>query len=101
MRPDGTDSPGMQSLTWANEPAPAGARGHRAHRAAFLHTDQHDEQELLARALAYLFAAGSIITLVLYAVLPHPEATTAGMLAVVGVALGVGVGIEIAAERIS
>jgi diguanylate cyclase (GGDEF)-like protein/putative nucleotidyltransferase with HDIG domain len=91
----------MQSLTWADEPAPAGAREHRAHRAAFLHSDRRDEQDLLARALAYLFAAGSIITLVLYAVLPHPEATTAGMLAVVGVALCVGVSIEIGAESIS
>ena len=73
---------------------------HRAHRVAILHSDRRDERELLARALAYLFAAGSIMTLVLYAVLPHPEATTAGMLAVVGVALGVGVGIEIGAEQV-
>jgi diguanylate cyclase (GGDEF)-like protein/putative nucleotidyltransferase with HDIG domain len=65
-----------------------------------LPADQQEERELLARALAYLFAAGSIITLVLYALLPHPEANTAGMLAVVGLALVTGVCIEVGAELI-
>ena len=59
-----------------------------------------DQRELMARALAYLFAAGSLITLVLFALLPHSGASTAGMLTVVGLALVAGVGIEIGAELI-
>jgi diguanylate cyclase (GGDEF)-like protein/putative nucleotidyltransferase with HDIG domain len=59
-----------------------------------------DQRELMARALAYLFAAGSLITLVLFVLLPHPEASTAGMLTVAGVALAVGFGIELGAELI-
>jgi diguanylate cyclase (GGDEF)-like protein/putative nucleotidyltransferase with HDIG domain len=59
-----------------------------------------DRRELMARSLAYLFAAGSLITLVLFALLPHPEASTAGVLIVVGLALSVGAGIEIGAELI-
>jgi diguanylate cyclase (GGDEF)-like protein/putative nucleotidyltransferase with HDIG domain len=79
MQPDGTDSTGVRSLT---------------------HPGHDDQRELMARSLAYLFAAGSLITLVLFALLPHPEANTAGMLAVVGLALAVGVGLEIGAELI-
>ena len=40
----------------------------------------------MSSALAYLFAAGSLITLLLFALLPHPEANTAGMLAVIAAA---------------
>jgi diguanylate cyclase (GGDEF)-like protein/putative nucleotidyltransferase with HDIG domain len=54
----------------------------------------------MGRALAYLFAAGSLITLVLYAVLGHPEGNTAGMVSVICLALVLGVAIEIGAEQI-
>jgi diguanylate cyclase (GGDEF)-like protein/putative nucleotidyltransferase with HDIG domain len=56
--------------------------------------------ELMARSLAYLFAAGGLITLVLFLLLPRPEASTPGMLGVVGAALAIGIAIEIGAERI-
>ena len=103
MQSDGTDSPGMQSLTWADSPTPdlvqpGGPRHQRVPIAG--ETGPGVQRELMARALAYLFAAGSLITLVLYAVLPHPEASTPGMLAVVLLALAVGVGLEIGAELI-
>jgi diguanylate cyclase (GGDEF)-like protein/putative nucleotidyltransferase with HDIG domain len=103
MQSDGTDSPGMQSLTWADSPTPdlvqpGGPRHQRVPIAG--ETGLGVQRELMARALAYLFAAGSLITLVLYAVLPHPEASTPGMLAVVLLALAVGVGLEIGAELI-
>jgi diguanylate cyclase (GGDEF)-like protein/putative nucleotidyltransferase with HDIG domain len=102
MQPDGTDSPGMQKLTWADSPTPSEARpGSPSHRpAATPSVDQPDQRELMARVLAYLFAAGAFLTLVLFAVLPHPEASTAGMLAVVGLALVVGLGVEIGADLI-
>jgi diguanylate cyclase (GGDEF)-like protein/putative nucleotidyltransferase with HDIG domain len=102
MQPDGTDSPGMQKLIWADSPTPVEARpGSQSQRpAATPPIDKPDQRELMARALAYLFAAGAFITLALFAVLPHPEANTAGMLAIVGLALAVGVGIEIGADLI-
>jgi diguanylate cyclase (GGDEF)-like protein/putative nucleotidyltransferase with HDIG domain len=56
--------------------------------------------DLMARSLAYLFASGGLITLALFLLLPHPEASTAGMLGVVGVALATGVAVEILAGRI-
>lgn len=102
MQSDGTDSPGMHSLTWADSPTPGqvqpGGPGHK--RVPIVEAVHGGQREFMARALAYLFAAGSIITLVLYAVLGHAEASTAGMVAVVGVALAVGVGLEIGAELI-
>ena len=89
MQSDGTDSPGMQSLTWADdsptarhEVRPGGPRHRRVRDRRS--RPACDQRELMARALAYLFAAGSLITLVLFALLPHPEANTAGLLAVVG-----------------
>src|SRR5205807_6467157 len=100
MQSDGTDSPGMQSLTWADSPTLGQVQpgGPRHQRVPIVEAEQGGQRELMASALAYLFAAGSIITLVLYAVLGHPEASTAGMLAVVCVTLALGVGIEICAE---
>src|SRR3989442_267578 len=59
-----------------------------------------DQPNLMARSLAYLFAAGGLITLVLFLLLPHPEAGTAGMLSVAIAALVFGVAIEACAERI-
>ena len=43
---------------------------------------------MMARAIAFLFAAGAMLTLAVLAALPHPEANVTGMLATVGVALG-------------
>jgi diguanylate cyclase (GGDEF)-like protein/putative nucleotidyltransferase with HDIG domain len=102
MQSEGTDSPGMQSLTWADSPTSGRVASGGSHhkRVPIAETGHGDDRELMARALAYLFAAGSIITLVLFAVLGHAEASTAGMLAVVCLALAVGVGIEIGAELI-
>jgi diguanylate cyclase (GGDEF)-like protein/putative nucleotidyltransferase with HDIG domain len=54
----------------------------------------------MARALAYLLAAGAILTLVLFALLDHNEASTAGTAVVVCLALALAVGIEIGAELI-
>jgi diguanylate cyclase (GGDEF)-like protein/putative nucleotidyltransferase with HDIG domain len=92
----------MRSLTWADSPAKdhlrPGAPPHRG--ASVAAAGQAGQAELMARALAYLYAAGSIITLVLYALLPHPEASTAGMLAIAGLALAAGVALEIGAELI-
>jgi diguanylate cyclase (GGDEF)-like protein/putative nucleotidyltransferase with HDIG domain len=59
-----------------------------------------DQPELMARSLAYLFAAGGFITLVLFLLLPRPEANTAGMLGVVGAALAFGLAIEVTAGRL-
>jgi diguanylate cyclase (GGDEF)-like protein/putative nucleotidyltransferase with HDIG domain len=102
MQSEGTDSPGMQSLTWADSPMPGRVEpgGARHQRVPIVETGHGDDRELMARALAYLFAAGSMITLVLFAVLGHSEASTGGMLAVVCVTLAMGVGIEIGAELI-
>jgi diguanylate cyclase (GGDEF)-like protein/putative nucleotidyltransferase with HDIG domain len=59
------------------------------------HPEYADRRELMARSLAYLLAAGSLITLVLFGLLPHPEASTAGVLTVAGLALAAGAAIEI------
>jgi diguanylate cyclase (GGDEF)-like protein/putative nucleotidyltransferase with HDIG domain len=96
MQLEGTDSTGEGA---AASRIPARGRG-LADRPASLPADHADQHELKARALAYLFAAGSIITLGLFALLPHPEANTAGMIAVAAIALGLGVAVEVAAERI-
>src|SRR5256885_1723498 len=99
MRPKGTDSPGMQSLIWADSTALSARPGSpRRPGSSIPPDDRADRRELMARSLAYLFAAGSIITLALFAVLPHPEAKTAGMLITAGLALIVAVAIEVTAE---
>jgi diguanylate cyclase (GGDEF)-like protein/putative nucleotidyltransferase with HDIG domain len=101
MQSDGTGSPGMHSLAWADSPPPGSLQpGGPRHQRVPIAGDPAPaaQRELMARALAYLFAAGSVLTLALFALLPHPEASTAGMLAVVGVALAVGVALEIGAE---
>jgi diguanylate cyclase (GGDEF)-like protein/putative nucleotidyltransferase with HDIG domain len=92
----------MQRLTWADSATPAEARpgSPRDSRGARSPVEQRGELDFMSSALAYLFAAGSIITLVLYALLPHPEANTAGMLPVVAAALAIGVMIEIGGELI-
>jgi diguanylate cyclase (GGDEF)-like protein/putative nucleotidyltransferase with HDIG domain len=59
-----------------------------------------EQPELMARSLAYLFATGGLVTLVLFLLLPHPEANTAGILCVAGVALAFGLAIEVAADRL-
>jgi len=59
-----------------------------------------EQPELMARSLAYLFAAGGLVTLVLFLLLPHPEANTAGILSVAGAALVFGLAIEIADGRL-
>jgi diguanylate cyclase (GGDEF)-like protein/putative nucleotidyltransferase with HDIG domain len=76
------------------------ADGRDGQRSAESLSDRLRSRELMARSLAYLFAAGALITLALLLLLPHPEATTAGVLGVVGVALAIGVVIEVGAERI-
>jgi len=94
----------MRRLTWADaDGAHDGAPGGRAHASAAtgaLPVDLTVRSDLMARALAYLFAAGAILTLGLFAVLPHPEASTPGMLATVIAALAVAVAIEASAERL-
>lgn len=102
MQSEGTDSPGMQSLTWADSPTPGRVwpGGPRHRQTPIVEDDHGGQREFMARALAYLFAAGSIIALVLYALLGHPEANTAGMVSVICFALALGVGIEIGAELI-
>jgi diguanylate cyclase (GGDEF)-like protein/putative nucleotidyltransferase with HDIG domain len=62
--------------------------------------EHRGRRELMSSALAYLFAAGSIITLAVYALLPHPEGNTAGMVAVIAAALLIGVMIEIGGDLI-
>jgi diguanylate cyclase (GGDEF)-like protein/putative nucleotidyltransferase with HDIG domain len=74
--------------------------GPRHQRVPIVEDAHSGQREFTARALAYLFAAGATITLVLYALLGHPEANTAGMVSVVCLALALGVGIEIGAELI-
>jgi len=59
-----------------------------------------EQPELMARSLAYLFAAGGLVTLVLFLLLPHPEANTAGILSVAGAALVFGLAIEVADGRL-
>src|SRR5690242_13339996 len=101
MQSDGTDSPGMHSLTWADTPVPGRVRPGvpRQQHAAIL-DDLGGGREFMAGALAYLFAAGAVIMLVLFAVLDHEQASTPGMIAVVCAALAIGAGIEIAGELI-
>jgi diguanylate cyclase (GGDEF)-like protein/putative nucleotidyltransferase with HDIG domain len=64
------------------------------------HPGPMDRRDLMSRSLAYLFGAGALSTLLLFALLPHPEASTAGMLTVVSLAFAVGVGIEVGSELI-
>jgi diguanylate cyclase (GGDEF)-like protein/putative nucleotidyltransferase with HDIG domain len=92
----------MQRLTWADSAPSAMARpGSPRHgRRESAPIEHRGELDLMSSALAYLFAVGSIITLVLYALLPHPEASTAGMLPVIAAALAVGVLIEVGGELI-
>jgi diguanylate cyclase (GGDEF)-like protein/putative nucleotidyltransferase with HDIG domain len=92
----------MQSLTWADSPPtdhtrPGGLRHRRVAVSRIEHSGRH---ELMSTALAYLFAAGSIITLAVYALLPHPEGNTAGMIPVIAAALLIGVMIEIGGDLI-
>src|SRR5689334_11342514 len=100
MQLDGTDSPGMHSLTWADTPTPGRVRpgGPRQHAAML--EDLGGGREFMAGALAYLFAAGAVLMLLLFAVLDHEQASTAGMLSVVCAALAIGVAIEVGAESI-
>ena len=101
MQSDGTGSPGMQNLAWADSPPPAPIKpGGPRHQRVPVAGDPRVPRELMGRALAYLFAAGSVLTLLLFALLPHPEASTAGMLTVVGAALVLGTALEIGAEVI-
>src|SRR2546423_7330985 len=101
MQSDGTDSPGMHSLSWADTPTPGRVRprGPRQERVTIV-DDHGGGREFMAGALAYLLAAGAVITLVLFAVLNHDRARTPGMIAVVSTALAIGVGIEIGGELI-
>ena len=101
MQSEGTDSPGMHSLTWADTPTPGRVRpGGRPEQRSPIVDDLGAGREFMAGALAYLFAAGAVIMLVLFALLDHDQASTAGMIAVVCTTLGIGVGIEIAGELI-
>ena len=55
-------------------------------RAAYPASIEAAEQSaLMARTLALLFAAGASLSLMLFLVLPHPEANVPGMLATIGV----------------
>src|SRR5262245_12273968 len=102
MQPHGTDSPGMQRLTWADSAPSSETRpgGPRHRRVAVARIEQRGRVGLMSGALAYLFAAGALIALALYALLPHPEANTAGMLPVIGTALAIGVLVEICGDLI-
>jgi diguanylate cyclase (GGDEF)-like protein/putative nucleotidyltransferase with HDIG domain len=92
----------MQRLTWADSANSAEQRpgGPRHRRVAVARIEQRDRRELMSGALAYLFAAGALIAFALYALLPHPEGNTAGMLPVIGAALAVGVLVEICGDLI-
>jgi len=50
--------------------------------------DDLTHRAMMARAIAFLFAAGAMLMLAALATLPHPETDVAGMLATAGVALG-------------
>jgi diguanylate cyclase (GGDEF)-like protein/putative nucleotidyltransferase with HDIG domain len=50
--------------------------------------DDLAHRAMMARAIAFLFAAGATLTLAVLAALPHPEADVAGMLGTAGVAYG-------------
>jgi diguanylate cyclase (GGDEF)-like protein/putative nucleotidyltransferase with HDIG domain len=92
----------MQRLTWADSAPPVERRpvGPRHRRIAVARIEQRGRLELMSGAVAYLFAAGSLISLALYALLPHPEANTAGMLPVIGAGLAIAVLIEISGELV-
>jgi hypothetical protein len=92
----------MQRLTWADSANSAEQRpgGPRHQRVAVARIEQRDRRELMSGALAYLFAAGALIAFALYALLPHPEGNTAGMLPVIGAALAAGVLVEIFGDLI-
>jgi diguanylate cyclase (GGDEF)-like protein/putative nucleotidyltransferase with HDIG domain len=64
------------------------------------HPGPMDRRDLMSRSLAYLFGAGALSTLMLFALLPHPEASTGGMLTVVALAFALGVAIEVGRELI-
>ncbi len=102
MQSDGTDSPGTQSLTWAASPPPWRVRrgGPHQEHVAIVDADPRGQRELMARALAYLLAAASAITMLVYALLPQHEGSAIGVIAVVCLALTIAVGIEIGAELI-
>jgi diguanylate cyclase (GGDEF)-like protein/putative nucleotidyltransferase with HDIG domain len=102
MQSDGTDSPGLKSPTRTESPptGTASPGGPRHVRVPIVGTDNLDQRELMARALAYLFAAGSLLTLVLFAILPHPEASAPGVLGVVCLTFAIAAGIELGAELI-
>ncbi len=55
---------------------------------------------LMARTLALLFAAGASLSLMLFLVLPHPEANVTGMLATIGVTFVVTAWVVARGERI-
>jgi diguanylate cyclase (GGDEF)-like protein/putative nucleotidyltransferase with HDIG domain len=97
----GTDSaPGARLLFEGHGPSPA-ARAESVHGdSGVALPDGAGGPELMSRALAYLFAAGGLITLALFLLLPHTEASTAGMLGVAIAGLAIGVAIEIGAERL-
>jgi diguanylate cyclase (GGDEF)-like protein/putative nucleotidyltransferase with HDIG domain len=64
------------------------------------HPGPMDRRDLMSRSLACLFGAGALSTLMLFALLPHPEASTGGMLTVVALAFALGVAIEVGRELI-
>ena len=101
MQSDGTDSPGMHSLTWADTSVSARVQpGSPRQQRAQIVDDFGGGREFMAGALAYLFAAGATIMFLLFAALGHDQASTAGMIAVICTTLAIGVGIEIAGELI-
>jgi diguanylate cyclase (GGDEF)-like protein/putative nucleotidyltransferase with HDIG domain len=62
--------------------------------------DEHSHRATMARALAFLFAAGATLTLAVLVALPHPEADVAGMLATVGIGYGAALVVLLRQERI-
>jgi diguanylate cyclase (GGDEF)-like protein/putative nucleotidyltransferase with HDIG domain len=59
------------------------------------------QRATMARALAFLFAAGAAMTLGVLLVLPHPEGDVAGMLGTVGIAFAAALGILLSHRRIA
>ena len=83
---------GMDSLTQAAQLAP------RTTPTASLETGERNA--LMARTLALLFAAGASLSLMLFLVLPHPEANVSGMLATIGVTFAITAWVVARGERI-
>ena len=83
---------GMDSLTQAAQLAP------RTTPTASLETGERNA--LMARTLALLFAAGASLSLMLFLVLPHPEANVSGMLATIGVTFVITAWVVARGERI-